>query len=360
MKETNFFKSLGITVGLFPLLTSCVSTETVDCPEPEVKIGDEIVLNLSAPESLTTRAGSDHKLRYIAIIYEGTEKGSGYNFLERKEILEGETEKNTVVFRVAPDNDYKIILFADYIPESYKRDETTGFYPDCYYDTNKENVEASKGIMTMRAFIDKDGETTLNQHCINNDNYDCFSFALENIHKEEEEVVRDPVLTRATAKVRFVSTTGEAEDFQSISFSNLDFYNEFNIFAGDASRNDKFKNSFLEEISFSTMSNPSENELFYFYTLGPNTIKSKNLKTIKFTLNTVSEDKPREITISDYQIPVLKNNITTVKGNFLPGVTVEDPENDGKGDIILHMSTNEKWDNELDEDWDKGLNYEIK
>ena len=359
MKINHFFKSFLATSLFLPMISGCSSTEIIDSKQEGIILGDEIILNLSSPESLSTRVDDGHKLRYIAVIYEGTLGGSTFTFIDRKEITDGENDRNTIIFRVLPNYDYKIILFADYIPSNYEKDEN-GYFKDYYYDTSMPvppgDSQGGQGIITMRSFIDSDGSSILSQHCINNDNYDCFSLAMDYIHKTEEVVEEDVILKRAVAKVRFVSTTGLAEDFKRITFSSFDFYNQFNIMGNDASRTwTTFKKDWLSDKSFSEMTNPGENEIFYFYTLAPTQATIENrLKKLEFSVETENESlKEINVSIEDFLLPVQRNSITTVKGAFLPGIQVEDPENDGKGDIILHITSNQEWN-------EAGLSYEIK
>ena len=313
-----------LTIGL----SGCVSTEIIDLPV-ETSTGDEIMLCVSAPGNVTSRAGNDHFIRYVAKLFYADKAGTGIKFIERKELKEGDNN-NIIVFKAPSINtEYTILVFADYLPEGSLPNES-GFYPDCYYDTQSQNEQ-----LTMNAFTGSDHKSKC---LINNDNFDCFS-DYNTFMKYEEVKEINFTLKRATAKVRFIANNS-IDNFSKIEFSKFDFCDQFNQIGGTGYRSETFKNSYVSNISFSEPSDLGNNEIFYFYTLGPKAADSY-LRDIQFKI-TGKEGDPKTTEISGGYIPIQKNFITNVKGNFIQEISNEDPN---EGDIILYLSTDDTWEN---------------
>lgn len=329
MKQKFFkFSKAVTTLAMAGLLGAC-STEIIT-PEEGLEIyGDDIVLNFNPDDLPSTRAGSDHVLRYTAKLFQG-EFGTNTNptFLERKEII-ATNGNNTITFSV-PQGTYSVLIFADYIPANSSPD-AIGLYPDKYYDTTSTDES-----VRMLAFTDKNGSTLLNQCCINNDNYDCFTGIISSIHKTEQKYEQSLTLQRATAKVRFISTTPLPDaSITEIKLSSFDYRDTYFQFGESARLDGKTVSQMkLDNYTFSQMSDESNGEVFYFYTLA-SLSANNNLKKIEFTVK-YSDGTSRKTTIDDYNIPIKKNHITTVKGAFL---TEPLPDPSELGDITLHFST---------------------
>ena len=316
---------------LSAFLTGCAETEVVGINETENETGQEIILNISAPDALKTRAGSDHKLRFTAKLFKDRYNSSqGNQFLEKKQGVATDGEC-TIVFSV-PQGDYSVLLFADYIPNTTEAD-SKGFYEDAYYDTSSNDE-----IIQMIAFTTNSSDHTLLQkHCINNDNYDCFSAYTGIINKTDMKYEKDFVLERAVAKVRFVSTTPLPAEVGEINFSKFYCFDIFKQFYETVTCEKQDNYMRLGSHVLQGMSNKEENEIFYFYTLAAK--NKENLGNIEFKINFTDGTDPRTISI-DQAISVTKNRITTVRGAFLQD------EQEEVGDIILHLSTSQDWENE--------------
>lgn len=204
--------ALLFSATILILLGGCSSTEIIDSPQEPAKKGKTITLSLSAPENASTRAGSDHKLRYVAKLIKGS-LDENLEVAERKESIVSEGEETTITFSVEQGK-YTIILFADYIPgSSTKGDDDC--YPDSYYDTNIDGRPQNVSIQKFE---------------MNNDNLDCFGNVIK-VDKGEEEVVENITLFRLVSKIRFVSTTplAENQEIDNISYSRISYHKTMNI-----------------------------------------------------------------------------------------------------------------------------------
>lgn len=349
MKIKETFKIMGILSGLSLTAYSCVSTETVEKPIDKDRLGEEITLQLSAPESLKSRASSDHKLRYVAKLYEFIKNDGGAQFktINRREAIES-GDITTITYNVDPDKIYIVYLFADYIPENSTADGN-GYYPDYYYNTQSETDDRIR-------MITNPGKTSgVAPEFFNNDNYDCFYFCSDTIHKSLLKRELDCTLKRAVAKIRFVDENATEEEFGSVSFSKINYLEEFGLELGMANAS-KTLSSQLSEIKIEKMGKPSTNEIFYYYTLASDT-KDQGLQDMAFTtVNKAGKSKSINVpTGAHYR----QNYITTIKGNLLekgnndPGQDGPGLENPDFGDLILNMTTNQEWKEE-------GLNFDVQ
>ena len=328
--ENLYFKGITrslLAIGIAATMASCADTEVVSVDGTP---GDEITLNLIAPEGASTRAGSDHKLRFTAKLYKGKyDAANGYQFLEKKQgvITDGD-DKCTIVFSV-PQGDYSVLLFADYILASGEPD-SQGFYEDEYYDTSENN----ENIRMIAFSTNTSDHSLIHKNCINNENYDCFYYYTGVFNKTEQKYERDCILTRAVSKVRFVSTTPLPQPVKEISFSHFYHYDVYQMFAKSVFHEKAEAQLHLSDYTFTGMSNQEDNELFYFYTLASGT--SQNLGEIEFTIK-FQDDTERKVNIPSSTVKVRQNYLTTVKGAFLADQEEE------KGDIILHLQEDKAW-----------------
>lgn len=311
------------------LLSGCSDTEVIRNLSIEEKESDLLVFNVCAPESFCTRASSDHVLRFTAKLFEGKYRNNtgGVKYLATKQATATADGKSTIVFQV-PEGEYQILLFADYIPINSEPDEN-GIYPDAYYNTTSktESIE-------MIAFTRRDDP--FDNTNINNENYDCFYAETELIKKTADKYEKDFTLKRAVAKVRVISnTTNTTSDIQSISFSKFSYGSNFSI-DGQSVLYNNFPD-YLSSRTYTEMTDPSQNEIFYFYSLAPISESNNKLTQITFTVN-FKDGTKRTIDIPSGIVTIKQNYITTIRGNFLA-----DPEPE-LGDIILHLDSDENWD----------------
>ncbi|MCH5230223.1 MAG: hypothetical protein J1F43_00325 [Muribaculaceae bacterium] len=334
MKKTHSF-SLLVYLASLALLGSCVSTETVDEPDTATN-GEEttLVLNLSKPAGLDTRADESlYKLRYVAKLFQGSSLGNISTPQQRQEIADGDGNENQMVFKVTPDLDYIILVFADYIPKESQPD-ASGCYKDHFYDTNTAgNTKLHKVYQTnIVPATPINNYTEVGEQFFNNHNYDCFYAATDVIHKSKEEYKTSLELKRLAAMVKFVNSSSSTGEY-SFKINNLTVGYQFETTNSRASTE-----SFDANASFSKNITAEDKDVVFFYTLADATDKKLS---ISFT-----PTGGQKQTISN--IPVTSNYQTLVKYSFLPEPSVPDPTpgpdtNPTEGDIILNLTTAATW-----------------
>lgn len=339
-------------------LTSCVSTETLE-PSSQTNDMERIVLNLTADHEENTRAEVNHegyKLRYSAILY-----NTSFNNLaqatrkERQEILEGdkssEGEENQIIFH-APKGTYTIIVYADYIPESY--DKIEGEYGDYFYDTHTDRDR----VKILRTPGNNTTEDVSNDF-FNNDNYDFFCTVIGDIVKGEEKVTKSTTLNRSVAKVRVVDTSDfsgvyslEINNLSSNVFYRLSTSAAYEGFGKPDKNNYEWKTERNQQLD-----DNGEKELFFYYSTAiknanKDSDNTMNLK-VKCTKENGEKGENYEKIFDNLTIPVQKNYITTIKGKFLPSSQPEPEPEIPEGDYIvvnIESITNSAWENTT-QDW---------
>lgn len=340
----SLYPKFGISCifALFVLLTSCMETTTLG--DELSAASDQIVLNLSAPQEMQTKADDGYKLRYSARIFRGTNLQT-WTFIERKEIIEGE-DNNQIVFKVAPNNNYTIMVFADYIPDSYTKSED-GTFNDYFYNTKVSNL-GQKGI-TIRTTPGSNSEN-VSPDFFNNEKYDCFYGRSEVIEKTEAEYPVSITLKRYVARVSFQENSEEMGEVK-VTAKKIGLRKTLNHSTGttilSTSPSDSEANKSIGNIELTQSAEISEQqkELFFFYTLADNDTKNQYVSVEFQMTNGDNASEP----ISIKEIPVKANYKTVVKGAFLPAEKMDTPgddENDNEGDIILTLSTNYDWEQE--------------
>lgn len=331
-----FFKYLPIFFTSLLGLNSCISTEEVKSETPEEK-NVSLTLNLTTPAEHFTRATSDYKLRYIAKIMKGSTINSWGDPITTKEIIDGETDKNTIIFQVPPGYDYTIMVFADYIPKEYTAD-SNGHYKDYFYNTTQY---AKRCVMRTTPGTDSE---TVSADFFNNDSYDCF-FNLSTIHKDEPEVTVNMTLKRVVAKVTFLERSENLGEC-NVAINKLGNRKNFD-WETQASTDPSDPNKDLKGIALNQTSNISDSnkDLFYFYTFA----NKDNIKNASIGF-TVSREGKKPVEKSVTEIPVKANYKTIVKGEFLPTEsTEEEPKEEDTpkiGDIILNLTYDNSWEME--------------
>lgn len=332
-----YIRLAAAATAIFSLLalSSCISTETIESPAPDTS-AQEIVIKLEKPDASDTRADSDFRLRYTARIFSGGSLG-GWQFITRKDILEGDESGNQIVFSVPANQTYTIMVFADYIPADFTPN-ADGIYPDYFYNTS-----ASLNSRLRTTPGSDSGEVSAS--FFNNDYYDAF-FAIEKINKGESEYILDMTLTRATAKVIFRDNSGN-EGRASVSVNKVGPRKQIDFLfepvtsdpASDASSGfDDLKLESTPEI------NDSEKDVFFFYTLADSFNNSQKV-FIEFSVDN-GDVAGQTFSVSD--IPVKANFQTIVSGSFLPAVSDDDPSVPlppvtVPGDIIVNVSADTNW-----------------
>lgn len=358
MKTSRLLLSGALISSILTGLSSCVVTETIE-PENPADATEKIVLNLSTPEDVATRATDGFKLRYVARLYNGSKtnlNASAYS--ARQELIEGETGlagvRNQMVFEVPSNQNYVIFVFADYIPVDSQ--PTDGLYADYYYDTKGAGATG----ITMLGTPANTKTENVTAGFFNNDNYDCFAGSKDVGYKSEQRIDIDLKLERIVAKVKAVDTSGLGGkydiDVTAVTYLKAyDLSNETGYSAAKSSGtfNVASKLEFPEN---------TDQEVLYFYTFANKTTVAPEYPALTFNITDPDKDTsggtPKTTTVKADNITVLKNNITVLKGKFLqglfPDLTPDEPAYDPtKGYIYVDLSVSEEDWTTSDTDWSK-------
>ena len=333
-------------------LTSCVSTLTEE-PSSVREYSDELVITLSPPEEVKTRADlhEGYTLRYVAKVIPFVNKQLGSvdeTKTKRKEILDDSNGTSTkeLRFQVDQDKDYRIVVFADYIKD--KTPNSEGNFRDCFYDTSSKN----EIVRMFTTPSDPSNSITGNDNSFsdsffNNDNYDCFS-ASSDTYKDAFNVRIPMNLKRAVAKVQFIDESTNKGTLDKVYLSKLGIFNNYNISNG--SRGGSFKEvSTPKTFDSSKLTIDNDNSFFYFYTFAfPDT---SNPTKISVNISTSIKESDNNINIQKNDITVMRNYKTQIKGILIQqkpnsdSTDNNDPSLDLGNEIILDMTTNHEWQN---------------
>lgn len=318
-----------IMLALFSMLATvgCTSTDVVD-PSDNTEKGTTITLNVASPDAYVfspTRAESHagHQLRYVAKLFEGDAAASG-KFVARKEILA--KNGNKIVFN-APEGQYTVVVFADYIDENATPDEN-GYYPDRYYDTSSnddfiEAFETPKGS-------DSSNPIKMN---INNDDYDCFAVK-STFTKGAKPYTDDNLkLTRAVCKIKIVNKGGNVNGVEQIKVTKLSFMSQYSFETKASVPRIEYTTADLGENALSEIKG---NVLFYFYSF-ENYNPGGGLKEISFDVNAKENYEYPSRTLPTNNYNFKRNIIYNIQGEFLSPTAFPSDE------ITLVVNTDENW-----------------
>lgn len=334
MKTTNI-ATLNIMFAFLAMfaMASCTSTDILE-PSDNSGKGTTITLNVASPDAYVfspTRAdGTDphegHQLRYVAKLFNVNAPASR-EFVAKKEILA--KDGNTVVFN-APEGEYTVAVFADYIDENAT--VTEGHYPDKYYDTASKDdfIEAFK---TPKA----SGDATPARMNINNDNYDCFA-TISTFNKGAKPYEENLTLTRAVCKINIVNNGGNVNGVNNIKITDFSFISQYSFEKGASVKRIEYTGTELGENASTEISG---NILFYFYSFA-NYNPGGGLKPISFDVNAKENYEYPSRTLPVNDLDFKKNIIYNIQGNYLS------PDAYPSDEITLHVSTDDNWESTKD------------
>lgn len=336
---------LSASFAFISLFSSCVSTDVWE-PQPSGDSENRVVLNLSAPDEIKTRADNGFKLRYVAKLYSGTDRESNNVTVQRQELVEGEKGEggieNQMLFYVPVGSPYVIYVFADYIPSDYQKNPASGCYKDYFYDTT-----IAKNTVKMLSTPDQKGTNNLSTSFFNNDNYDCFGgvAALEEDKTEKEETF-NLELHRLVAKVRLEDNSQFSGNFDA-EISNFTYLSQYTLKKEVSDESGWAPQTAPNTIKiFNNKEIPASDskEIFFFYTFAsPSTVADEKPK-FEVNIKDHSETTLANLISTGY-ITVKRNHITTIKGKLLPGIMADEPgldqEETRDGPIILNLSVTE-------------------
>ena len=312
--------TLAVIALAISFLTACSTSDNSE-PQSEGKTM-KIGINLDC-EDLATRAAtnhSGHKLRFIAILYEGSYNNTSMLYFTRKELIDGETGDNNLQnfleFDADPNKKYTIHLFADYIPEDATlKDGQMGMvsfktYGDYYYQTTvKDNL-------TMLSTPQSPNSYTPDSRFFNNDNYDCFAF-METFEKKTNNYLIDAKLKRIVSKIRFVDNSANSGSYR-VGVKRLGYYRQIDFVNSIAVRPYSFdSDKDFEEVTVSNNKaiNSSDKELLFFYSFA--TKSGTSLEETVYLSFTTTPSSGGSKTFVTKDLSIKRNHITTVTGQFL-------------------------------------------
>ncbi|MBO5830602.1 MAG: hypothetical protein J6R01_03255 [Alistipes sp.] len=270
-------------------------------PAFDVNMGDgTTTISVVLPEDAITRAGgtnsasdglantSGETLRVIFQVYD--EKGVTNNNLRQvKYLTEGEFQANFDV-RLVPGRDYTFVAWADQVDATTKENN--------YFDvTNLENVQ----IVNWEA-MDESRDAYTATHTETN-----FSSASDITLELKRPFAKLRVVTTDMAELGYLGITPyKAEFAYSVALPNA-----FNAFAGEVCATSEIK-TFTYDIAAYSADAANTKTLFSDYILVPAD------GIVKFTMDT-QEASGRTIKENAFttDIPVKRNNLTTIMGNIL-------------------------------------------
>ena len=254
---------------------------------------------------------------------------------DRQVIIVDEYKQVTFDLRLVPNRDYRFVVFADFVPQ--------GAYDD--NDSKNPAISAQKNLGLYHVIGDDLRDITIKNDAINAECTDAY-FASK-IITIENSAAKDIVLTRPYGKVRVIAT-----DLAELNI-NVDpayvkvFYTAkhpqaFNAVTGDIDTYEEnveyeFLSKYAEEVSKNSLAN-------HYYTAGYDAIKAENANGVKrhthmtlFTDYILAADEQEAIHFSmevydkkgglikqtyfNTDIPVKRNNLTTIVGNVLTTAT---------------------------------------
>ena len=387
--KARFFALAALVLGL----ASCQQEFNGAAP-----VGGEVDFQLSvaAPELGTTRATdldgdefNGHNSAYGAIDYLENDWGkvdlrytlevfdakADYSSNEvspvkdRQVIIVDKYEPVTFDLRLVPNREYRFVVFADFVDQGASNDPS-------FATQNELGLHYSLGY-DLRTITVKEDKDAINQE-YTDAYFDYEEFTISN------SAAKDMVLTRPFGKVRVIATDLDQLNINVDPGKVVVTYDEahvaaFNAVTGDIDKNQRlarvvYENVYAEEAT-------KENLLAHYYNAGYDAEKVANANNVErhkymtlFTDYILAEDSQHTIhftmevfdkagtpikkTHFNTDIPVQRNNLTTIVGNVLTtateiNVTIDDSF-EGKHDVALY-----DWKGEIKAVEEKGGVYEI-
>lgn len=319
MKKFFFFAALAFGLASCQNDTNIFGVEVAPNEEPV-----EYTINVDIPELDETRAladkgysdsgegaikngvvaSDDYTLRYILEIYDKDNNRSG-------EILYAHTDAKSATFtpHLIPNRKYTFVVWVDIVPTSSV--PATGKAADVHYNTND-----------LRA-------VTINEETWSpmDETRDAFTgtAVVENLDLQNISTITVNC-SRPFGKLRIVTTDMEAvnnlgvtPEYAKVEYTNVPKYS-FNAFNGEYTKIDGTfakSHSIFNIANYTTSNVNGEMTLYTDYFFAP---EEQQVSLGTFTMAVYDTDNAESIiTTTPFQteIPVKRNTLTTVKGNFL-------------------------------------------
>lgn len=380
MKKKLFFFASLLTAAAATLgLTSCSNELTPDQPMREGEV--DFTITTSLPQALQSYATSSEKsglanlegqnlqVRYIMEVYPKTTSTEPIaRKICYKPLVSGGDYKTASFQTRLVAAQYNFVFWADIVREVTELDNSSvdmsavglskPFYGNRYFLTNKENPEEGEPVLVHATNADTYSASTLQEISANvqadshvghitGEMYDGYT-ANEVIDLRTEVPNKSILLKRPFAKLRVITTDADVMAQQDINPADIImtlFYNStipstYNALtkssSGSANLNALYKNN---AIYSAENEKANEKTVGVMYCLPP---ASVNELTLNFSV--YGSDIYSGIPVNAGMVPLVANNLTTIKGNLFsknPKITIEIKDEFEGDETIIDLTEHE-------------------
>lgn len=379
-KKLFFFATLLVVVVAAFGLTSCSQEDMPDSPNREGMV--DVVMTTSLPQSLQSYAVSSDKsglenlegeeglyVRYIMEVYNKTTSTEPVvRKICYKPLVSGGDYKTASFQTRLVAAQYNFVFWADIVREVTELDNSNvdmsavglskPFYGNRYFLTNKENPEEGEPVLVHATNADTYSAGTLQEISANvqadshvghitGEMYDGYT-ANEVIDLRSEVPNKSILLKRPFAKLRVITTDADVMAQQDINPADIImtlFYKStipstYNALtkssSGSANLNALYKNN---AIYSAENEKANEKTVGVMYCLPP---ASVNELTLNFSV--YGSDIYSGIPVNAGMVPLVANNLTTIKGNLFsknPKITIEIKDEFEGDETIIDLTEHE-------------------
>lgn len=384
-KKLFFFATLLVAVVAAFGLTSCSQEDMPDSPNREGMV--DVVMTTSLPQALQSYAISSDKsglenlegvkdengkglaVRYIMEVYPKTSSTEPIvRKICYKPLVSGGDYKTASFQTRLVAAQYNFVFWADIVREVNTMENNSvdmsavglskPFYGNRYFLTNQENPDGSEPVLVHATKADTYSAGTLQEISANvqadasvghitGEMYDGYT-ANEVIDLRTEVPSKSIFLKRPFAKLRVITTDADVMDQQNISPADIImtlFYNStipstYNALtkssSGSANLNALYKNN---AIYSAENEKANEKTVGVMYCLPP---ASVNELTLNFSV--YGSDIYSGIPVNAGMVPLVANNLTTIKGNLFsknPKITIEIKDEFEGDETIIDLTEHE-------------------
>lgn len=380
MKKKLFFFASLLTAAAATLgLTSCSNEMTPDQPIREGMV--DVVMTTSLPHALQSYAasseesglanleGQDLQVRYIMEVYNKTTSTEPVvRKICYKPLVSGGDYKTASFQTRLVAAQYNFVFWADIVREVSTMENNSvdmtavglskPFYGNRYFLTNKENPEDGEPVLVHATQADTYSAGTLQEISANvqadasvghitGEMYDGYT-ANEVIDLRTEVPNKSILLKRPFAKLRVITTDADVMDQQDINLADIImtlFYNStipstYNALtkssSGSANLNALYKNNAIYEAE---NENTKEKTVGVMYCLPPASVDELTL-----SFSVYGSDIYSGIPVNAGMVPLVANNLTTIKGNLFsknPKITIEIKDEFEGDETIIDLTEHE-------------------
>lgn len=379
-KKLFFFATLLVAVVAAFGLTSCSQEDMPDSPNREGMV--DVVMTTSLPQALQSYAVSSDKsglenlegeeglyVRYIMEVYPKTTSTEPIvRKICYKPLVSGGDYKTASFQTRLVAAKYNFVFWADIVREVSQLDNSNvdmsavglskPFYGNRYFLTNKENPEEGEPVLVHATNADTYSAGSLQEISANvqadshvghitGEMYDGYT-ANEVIDLRTEVPNKSILLKRPFAKLRVITTDADVMKQQDINPADIImtlFYNSkipstYNALtkssSGSANLNALYKNNAIYDAE---NENSKEKTVGVMYCLPPASVDELTL-----SFGVYGSDIYSEIPVNAGMVPLVANNLTTIKGNLFsknPKITIEIKDEFEGDETIIDLTEHE-------------------